>query len=204
MIFYNKPLDDLSIELLNLINSVSDFESLTLNDIQERTWIDHPQKIYNRLDKLIKDWYITEDYQVLRMPEENKVFLPFYWWAQCWNDGAKIFDEYPRERVEIDLDKNNLKDKSYKNYFLTRAKWKSMEPEIKTWENLLIEHSPNFTWEWYKYLIKHNEKAKIKKIKKINWKYVLHSLNPDYPDLEVKDWEDFEIIWIVKIIWVEI
>jgi phage repressor protein C with HTH and peptisase S24 domain len=138
------------------------------------------------------------------MPEENKVFLPFYWWAQCWNDGAKIFDEYPRERVEIDLDKNNLKDKSYKNYFLTRAKWKSMEPEIKTWENLLIEHSPNFTWEWYKYLIKHNEKAKIKKIKKINWKYVLHSLNPDYPDLEVKDWEDFEIIWIVKIIWVEI
>jgi|GEM_PF-5102861 hypothetical protein len=37
MIFYNKPLDDLSIELLNLINSVSDFESLTLNDIQERT-----------------------------------------------------------------------------------------------------------------------------------------------------------------------
>ncbi len=198
MIFYNKPLDDLSIELLNLINSVSDFESLTLNDIQERTWINHPQKIYNRLEKLIKDKYITEDYQVLRMPEENKVFFPFYWWAQCWNDWAKVIEEYPRERIEIDLDKNNLTNKNYKNYFLTRAKWKSMEPEIKTWENLLIEYNPNFSWEWYKYLIKHNEKAKIKKIKKINWKYILHSLNQDYPDLEVKEWEDFEIIWIVK------
>ncbi len=202
MIFYNKPIDDLSKELLKLIKNRS-LEWLTIKEIQDETWIDHPQKIYNRLDRLIKSWFITEDYEVLKMPDENKIFLPFYWWAQCWNDWAKIFDEYPRDRIEIDLDENNLKEKSYKNYFITRAKWKSMEPIIKTWENLLIEFYPEFISEWYKYLIKHNDKAKIKKIKKSNYKIYLYSLNPDYPDLEVKKEDDFEIIWIVKEIWIK-
>jgi SOS-response transcriptional repressor LexA len=203
MIFYNKPIDDLSKELLKLIKNNS-LEWMSMKEIQDETWIDHPQKIYNRLEKLIKDWYITEDYEVLKMPDENKIFLPFYWWAQCWHDWAKIFEEYPRDRIEIDLDKNNLKNKNYKSYFITRAKWKSMEPTIKTWEDLLIEFNPEFISEWYKYLIKHNDKAKIKKIKKINNKVFLHSLNPDYPDLEVKEEDDFDIIWIVKIIWVKI
>lgn len=203
MIFYNKPIDDLSIELLQLMKK-SSLEWMTIKEIQDETWIDHPQKIYNRLDRLIKDWYITEDYEVLRMPDENKVFLRFYWWAQCWNDWAKLFDEYPRDRIEVDLNENNLKDKNYKNYFITRAKWKSMEPIIKTWENLLIEFNTEFISEWYKYLIKHNDKAKIKKIKKTNNKFFLHSLNPDYPDLEVKKDDDFEIIWIVKEIWIKI
>lgn len=204
MILYNKPIDDLSKNLLNLIK-YQEFENLTIKDIQERTWIDHPQKIYNRLDRLIKEWYISEDYVFIRMPEENKVFLPFYWWAQCWNDWEKVFDEYPRERIEIDLEKNNLQDKNYKNFFLTRAKWKSMEPIIKTWTNLLIE---KYDWnliKWQLYLLKHNEKAKIKQIIK-NWanSYTLHSLNPDYPDLEVNSWEKIEIIWIVRVNWIEI
>ena len=201
--FYKKPIDNLSKNILNLIKN-NDFENLTIKEIQEKTWIDHPQKLYNRLDKLIKEKYISEDYEILKMPEENKIFLPFFWWAQCWNNWTKIFEEYPRERIEIDLEKNNLIDKNYWKYFLTRAKWKSMEPKIKTWTNLLIE---KFDWniiKWQYYLLKHNEKAKIKEIIK-NWKsWILNSLNPDYPDLKVKKWEDLEVIWIVKVIWVEI
>ncbi|MFA5916978.1 MAG: S24 family peptidase [Candidatus Gracilibacteria bacterium] len=203
MIFYNKPIDDLSKELLKLIKNNS-LEGMSMKEIQDETGIDHPQKIYNRLEKLIKDGYITEDYEVLKMPDENKIFLPFYGWAQCGHDGAKIFEEYPRDRIEIDLDKNNLKNKNYKSYFITRAKGKSMEPTIKTGEDLLIEFNPEFISEGYKYLIKHNDKAKIKKIKKSNNKIFLHSLNPDYPDLEVKKDDNFEIIGIVKEIGIKI
>lgn len=203
MIFYNKPIDDLSKELLNLMKNPSEFESLTIKDIQEITWIDHPQKVYNRLEKLIKDWYITEDYQIKRMPDENNVFIPFYWWAQCWHNWSKIFEDYPRERIKLDLEKNWLKDKDYWKFFITRTKWKSMEPKIGSWIDLLVELSP-FLWWSYFYLIKHDEKAKIKQITKKKWKYFLHSINRDYEDVEVEEWEDFEVIWIVKVIWVEI
>lgn len=203
MIFYNKPIDDLSKELLNLMKNPWEFESLTIKDIQEITWIDHPQKVYNRLEKLIKDWYITEDYQIKRMPDENNVFIPFYWWAQCWHNWSKIFEDYPRERIKLNLEKNWLKDKDYWKFFITRTKWKSMEPKINSWTDLLVELSP-FLWWNYFYLIKHDEKAKIKQITKKKWKYFLHSINRDYEDVEIKDWEDFEVIWIVKKIWVEI
>lgn len=198
---YKKNLDNLSIELIKLVSNVTEFETLTIKEIQEKTWIDHPQKFYNRLDKLIKDWYISEDFKVLKMPEENKIILPFYWWAQCWHNWSKIFDEYPRERIEVNLEKNNLSNRNFWKFFITRSKWKSMEPLIYTWINLLIESSP-FIWWNYSYLVKHNERAKIKQITKKKWKYFLHSINKDYPDVEVKEEENLDVIWIVKIIWV--
>jgi len=193
---YKKYLDNLSIKLFNLIK-YSEFESLTIKEIQEKTWIDHPQKLYNRLNKLIKDWYISEDYEILKIPNKNTIFLPFYWWAQCWHNWSKIFDEYPRERVKLDINKNNFKENNYWKYFITRAKWKSMEPKINTGTNLLVKLN-NFIWWNHFYLIKHNEKAKIKQITKKKWKYFLHSINREYPDVEIKEWEKFDVIWIVK------
>lgn len=137
------------------------------------------------------------------MPDENKVFLPFYWWAQCWHSWAKIFEEHPREKIKLDLEKNWLKDKDYWKFFITRTKWKSMEPKINTWTDLLVELSP-FLWWNYFYLVKHNEIAKIKQITKKKWKYFLHSINRDYIDVEINEWEDFDIIWIVKVIWIKL
>ncbi|MDQ7009847.1 MAG: S24 family peptidase, partial [Candidatus Gracilibacteria bacterium] len=193
---YNKPLDNLSKNILKLIK-YNDFENLTIKEIQEETGIDHPQKLYNRLEKLIREGYISEDYEILKMPEENKAFLPFYGWAQCGNNGAKISEEYPRERIEIDLEKNNLKNKNYGRYFITRAKGKSMEPKIKTGTDLLIELSPFLGGNDF-YLVQHNQKPKIKQITKKKGKYFLHSINKDYPDLEIKDDDVFDVIGIVK------
>lgn len=64
-----------------------------------------------------------------------------------------------------------------------------------------------FDWNILKgqfYLLKHNEKAKIKEVIKTWNGYILHSLNPDYPDVEVYSWEELDIIWVVRINWVKI
>ena len=204
MIYYNKPLDDSSIEILKLIEEAISFDWLTISEIQNRTWINHPQKLYNRLQKLIREWYITEDFELLKMPETKEVFLPFFWWAQCWNNGNKVFGEYPRERIKISLDTNPKLIGNYKDFFITRAKWKSMEPDIKSWDNLLVKKYDNSWNFWNKiFLLKHNEKAKIKKLIKWNSSSViLKSLNEDYPDLEIDlQKDDFQIVWSVEQIW---
>ncbi|MDD3302994.1 MAG: S24 family peptidase [Candidatus Gracilibacteria bacterium] len=137
------------------------------------------------------------------MPDENKVFLPFYGWAQCGHSGAKIFEEHPREKIKLDLEKNGLKDKDYGKFFITRTKGKSMEPKINTGTDLLVELSP-FLGGNYFYLVKHNEIAKIKQITKKKGKYFLHSINRDYIDVEINEGEDFDIIGIVKVIGIKL
>lgn len=192
-----KNIDNLSIELLKLIRDSDDFEWLTLSQVQSITWINHSQKLYNRLEKLIKYWYITEDYEFIKMPDENTTILPFFWWAQCGHSWDKLFEEgYPREKIEVDI--NELPNKNIQKYFISRAKWKSMEPLIKSWNNLLIKFHPYFDWESYNYLVSHNWKAKVKQIKNKWNKKFLVSLNENYPPLEIKENDQLQIIWVVE------
>lgn len=189
-------IDNESMDLLKLIKD-SDYEEMTIKEVLDKTKINHPQKLYNRLTKLIKLWYITEDYEFIKFPDETKMILPFYWWAQCWNNWSNILEEYPREKLEIDTEEENIKLMKNKKYFVTRAKGKSMEPEIKSWNNLLIRLEQNYN-NRDKFLLIHKNKPKIKKIKEDNWKKYLISLNPDFPDIEIKKEDDIQIVWIVE------
>lgn len=191
-----QKIDNESMEVLKLIKE-SDYNSMTIKEVLNRTSINHPQKLYNRLSKLIKLWYITEDYEFIKFPDENKIILPFYGWAQCGNNWSDILEDYPKEKLEIDTELNNIKIKQNQRYFVTRAKGKSMEPEIKSWDNLLIRMEKNYNFN-DNFLLIHKQKPKVKKIKQEAGKIFLISLNPDFPDLEIKKEDSIDIIWVVE------
>lgn len=199
---YKKNLDDLSIELLSYIENWIDWE--TMKEVMYNLWIEHPQKLYSRLDKLIKGNFIDENYTFIKWINDIKIYLPFFWWAQCWNNWTTWrVDDYPIEKIDIkDYNLDDVKPENFQKYFVTRAKGDSMEPIIESWDNLLIKFYDNSNIYNHKsYLIVHNWKPKVKKIiNKKNW-FILRSLNIVYPDLEVKKSDEFNIIWeFIKVI----
>lgn len=200
---YKKNLDDLSISLLDYIKNWIEWE--TMREVMFSLWIEHPQKLYSRLEKLIKWWFIDEDYNFIKWIEDIKIYLPFFGWAQCWNNWITWrVEDYPIEKIDIEnYNLEDIKPENYKKYFITRAKWKSMEPIIKSWDNLLLKYyyDNSNILKHKNYLIVHNWKAKVKKlIKNKNW-FILNSLNIVYPNLEVKENDDFYIIWeFIKIL----
>ncbi len=194
---YKKNLDNLSIKLLEYFKSLLNwFEWKTIKEVMYDNNIDHPQKLYDRLEKLIKGGFIDEDYNYIMGVDNAKIYLPFFWWAQCWNYWPEWFEDYPIEKIDIDeYDLEEIKVNNVKNYFITRAKWKSMEPKIFSWQNLLVKYYDNTSIKkWTFYLIKHNWKAKIKELEKKSWWINLVSLNEAYPDLFVSSKEDFIVI----------
>ncbi len=186
-------------DILKFLDGMPD--SVSLMDIGTEVWLDHPQKVQDKLDQLERWWYISKSpfgwYQVIRMPEEsNQVYIPYFGFAQCGNAGKSILDdEYPRKKLPIDQDLINQTQKG--QYFITRAKWDSMEPFIHTWDFVLIK-----VQNWYesedKVLVVHNNQPKIKKIQTIGDQKILHSLNPEHGDLIIELYDDINIVGVVK------
>lgn len=176
-------------------------ESISLMDIGKEVWLDHPQKVQDKLDQLEREGYISKSsfwwYQVIRTNEEtNSIHIPFFGFAQCGNAGKSILeDEYPRMKLPINQDLINQAESN--KYFITRAKWDSMEPFIHTWDFVLIKIQ-----NWYqtedKVLVVHNNQPKIKKIQTIENKKYLHSLNPEHGDLVIEPYADINIVGVVK------
>lgn len=174
--------------------------TLTLMDIGNAVGIDHPQKVLDKIDQLERKGYIAKNpfggYQVLRKYDEtNQLALPFFGFAQCWNAGKAILDEYPRKKLMVD---NGIVSSSeMKSCFITRAKGDSMEPFIQSGDFVLIQVQQIFSPE-DKVLVVHNNKPKIKKIRSDGEKWVLHSLNREHSDIQVEEYDDANIVWVVR------
>lgn len=191
-----KELDKYCLDILTLIKE-SSFNDMTKSEVLKKVHLNHPQQLYDRLEKLIEAWHISEDYEFISFPNDKIVSLPFYWWAQCWHNGTKIFEDYPRKKIKIDIEKNNLKINKMNKFFITRAVWKSMLPEIKQGDDLLIRYWNSYT-ESDKVLLVHNEKPKIKKIQRRKNDYYLTSSNPIYPEIKLDKLDDIQIIGVVE------
>lgn len=187
------------IELFNLINEFFN-EDLWLNieEIREKLNFSSSFEVMEKSKDLINKWYLDENFSVLKEIWKENIFnLPFYWFAQCWNYWKEILENYPREKFSID--KNDLPRWDISKFFVTRAKGDSMEPFIKSWDNILIQNQPSYDDENDLVLVIHNKKPKIKKIKNINNKFFLVSINKKHNDIELEEYsDDINIIWIVK------
>lgn len=195
---YKKNIDDLTLKILEYLRVRSEWKTIT--EVMMDNDIKHPQQLYSRLEKLIKWGYIDEDYNFIQWIDTPTIYFPFFGWAQCWNNGTTWrVDDYPMSKVDISkINTESIPAKDYKNYFITRAKWKSMEPEIKTGDNLLLKfHDWGNLSQSKSYLVTHNWKAKIKKVIPLDDWYALKSLNLSYPDMLVKESDSFDIIWEV-------
>lgn len=169
-------------------------------DIGEAVGIDHPQKVLDKIDQLIRRGYIAKTpfggYQVLRRFEEtDQLSIPFFGFAQCGHAGKSILAEYPRKKLEVDKTHINQSEKD--SYFVTRAKGDSMEPFIHSGDFLLIRVQSGFDAE-DKVMVVHNGIPKIKKVLRDGDNLVLRSFNPAFGDFVVSEDDDADIVGIVK------
>ncbi|MBP7806566.1 hypothetical protein KA057_02695 [Candidatus Gracilibacteria bacterium] len=194
-----KPLDGRQRDILDYLYDNQEY-SMTLADIGEAVGIDHPQKVLDKIDQLIRMGYIAKNpfggYQVLRRFEEtHQLALPFFGFAQCGNAGKSILAEYPRKKLEID--KNLINESEKESYFITRAKGDSMEPFIHSGDFLLIKVQQGFNPE-DQVMVVHNGLPKIKKVLQDGDKLVLRSFNREFGDFIVEPDDSAEIVGVVK------
>ncbi len=194
-----KPLDGRQRDILDYLYDNQEY-SMTLADIGEAVGIDHPQKVLDKIDQLIRMGYIAKNpfggYQVLkRFEETHQLSLPFFGFAQCGNAGKSILEEYPRKKLEIDKDLINESEKD--SYFITRAKGDSMEPFIHSGDFLLIKVQQGFNPE-DQVMVVHNGLPKIKKVLQDGDKLVLRSFNREFGDFIVEPDDSAEIVGVVK------
>ena len=194
-----KPLDGRQRDILDYLYDNQEY-SMTLADIGEAVGIDHPQKVLDKIDQLIRLGYIAKSpfggYQVLRRFEEtDQLTIPFFGFAQCGHVGKSILWEYPRKKLEVD--KKLIIPSEKDRYFITRAKGDSMEPFIHSGDFLLIKVQSGFNPE-DQVLVVHNGLPKIKKVLQDGDKLVLRSFNSEFGDFVVDEDDAAEIVGVVK------
>lgn len=192
------------LDLLKSDGSISD--SLTLREIWERIGMGYAQGVINKFRQLENKGYIRKDergvYQVLKDPVENLFHFPLVGFAQCWNLAQMTLDDVSEQEV-IPFPTKTLPINSKEElgrFFFTRAKWDSMEPDIRDWDLVLIRCQTD-TAESNKTLLVHNGTPKIKYIKSgMNGQYGLVSLNKNIDTLEIIPKDEIAIIGTVKLV----
>ena len=186
-------------DILDFLHDNQEYTT-TLMDIGEAVNIDHPQKVQDKIDQLIRGGYIARTpfgwYQVLkRFDETDQLMIPFFWYAQCGHAGKSILAEYPRKKLEVHKDLINTAE--LEQYFITRAKGDSMEPFIHSGDFLLIKVQSGYNPE-DQVMVVHNGVPKIKKVLQDGDKLVLRSFNPEFGDFVVDSDDEADIVGIVK------
>ena len=195
-------------KLLDLIKS-GQFDDLTLKDTAKIIWAKLSQSVVNKLKQLEKKgiiraegtvWkYDRKRYTALDSVAPDVVYLPLLGFAQCGNFWAKtIEDETASEKLAFpsrELPRKNLSD--IQRYFFVRAKGDSMEPKIRDWDLLLIRWQQDFDPSDMVLLV-HDERPKIKYIKRTNGQYLLVSINPQNKDVEIFPTAEIFTAGIVK------
>jgi SOS-response transcriptional repressor LexA len=193
-------LSNKQIQLLDIIKIYSDNDIwwLTIDEIKKKGSFESLNETVQTISELVNMWYIDEDYNVIKEIWDDSFFhLPFYGFAQCGNYGKEILSHYPREKFTIHRDL--VPNWDVQKFFIVRAKWDSMEPFIESWDNILVQQQPSYSDESDLLLVIHNNKPKIKKIKKVNWNTFLVSLNKDHNDIELEEYsDDMNILWVVR------
>lgn len=194
-----KPLNSKQRDILDFLHDNQEYTT-TLMDIGEAVGLDHPQKVQDKIDQLIRGGYIARTpfggYQVLKkFDETDQLMIPFFWYAQCGHAGKSILAEYPRKKLEVHQKLVNQSE--IDQYFITRAKGDSMEPFIHSGDFLLIKVQSGYNPE-DQVMVVHNGVPKIKKVLKDGDKLVLRSFNPAFGDFVVDEDDEAEIVGVVK------
>lgn len=194
-----KELDDIQISILEYLDWIDERNAwLTLRDIAWELWIKHPQTVLNKINQLISKGYLSKvnsTYKVLKKINKDLFYIPVYWLAQCWNLWTALLNSYSQEKIPVTF--SFIWTADVENCFFVRAKWASMEPKIFDWDLVLINQQSHFQ-DWYYVLVEHNWLAKLKKIVKKWVRFFLVSVNKDFDSVEIDEFEESRVIWVIK------
>lgn len=198
----NQKLDEKHIKLIDFYKSNDGETGMTLREIAISVWFTHPQTVLNKLNQLVSKWYFVKDDRWFRLIRENiyedendVYYLPIYGFAQCWNQGKAIVSEYSQETIPVTL--AFIWTKNLDNCFFVRAKWASMEPKIHDGDLVLIRQQDSYEVSDYIFIV-HNQLPKLKKIIQKDWTLFLKSINPLFDKVEISEFDDSKVIWVVK------
>lgn len=196
-----KSLHPIQKKLLDYLKKEGDLEGLTLRELGEIIGVNHPYKIAYHLEKLQEKGYLranpsnANDYEVLKDPIEDISYVNLYQMpAHCGRGEALLAEERVIKRVPISTKEFGVNA----NAFLVQAKGDSMEPKIHDGDYVLGQVQADVTYQGQAAIVVHNDIPKIKRINKVGKRYILVSLNPNYPDKLVLTRDHFKIVGVVK------
>lgn len=197
-----KKLDEIQTKLIEFFKSNTYEEWLTLREISSAVGIKHPQSTLNKLNQLVAMWYFTKDNKWYRLikdkiqnNENDVLYIPIYGFAQCGHKWPAIVNEYSQEKMPATMSMIWTKDVG--NCFFVRAKWNSMEPKIQDGDLVLIRQQSNYDLNDYVFVM-HNDMPKLKRIIIRWWKYMLESINRFFDEVEIQEYDQTKVIWVVK------
>lgn len=195
-------LDDVQKALISFFKKNTSEEWVTLREIASAIWVNHPQTVLNKLNQLVLKWYFVKDQHGYRLVRESIVDkfddiiqVPVFGFAQCGNKWRRVIDEYTQEKIPVTLAFIGTND--VQNCFFVRAKWDSMEPKIQDWDLVLIRQQSTYDPNDFVFVI-HNNLPKLKKIVKHEEKFYLESVNRFFEDVELSEYDETNVIWVVK------
>ena len=195
-------LDDVQRALIAFFKKNTGEEWVTLREIAAAIGVNHPQTVLNKLNQLILKGYFVKDnhgYRLIRESVTDKmddiVQIPVFGFAQCGHNGKRVIDEYTQENIPVTMAFIGTSD--VQNCFFVRAKWDSMEPKIQDWDLVLIRQQPNYDPNDFVFIV-HNNLPKLKKIVKHDNKFYLESVNRFFEDVELSEYDESKVVWVVK------
>ncbi|MBI3335238.1 MAG: helix-turn-helix domain-containing protein [Candidatus Portnoybacteria bacterium] len=196
-----KTLHPVQKKILDYLKREGELEGLTLRELGERIGVEHPYKISYHLKKLEEQGYLRlnpvnpNEYQILKNPIEDVAFINLYDIPAHCGRGAALLDEARVvKRIPISTKEFGVNA----NAFMVLAKGRSMEPKIHDGDYVIAQAQPDIDYSGQVALVVHNETPKIKRINKVVQRFMLGSLNPEYPDQLVLARDRFRIVGVVK------
>lgn len=188
-------------KLLDYLKKEGDFEGLTLRELGERIGVEHPYTIAYHLEKLQERGFLrvnpanAADYQVLKDPIDDISYINLYDLpAHCGRGEALLAPERVIKRIPVSTKEFGVTADA----FLVRARGNSMEPKIHDGDYVLAQEERDISYPGQTALIIHNDVPKIKRVTKAGHRYILSSLNPEFPDQLVLSRDKFRIVGVVK------
>jgi SOS-response transcriptional repressor LexA len=180
----------LSAKRLAQLVGISDAHVIYIEKAQRRATFDKIMNILLALGVRLEDMLIeigrTENVEPAKLENHGKVPVVSWVTAGSWKDISDAFE--PGDADEwIDSDVKG------KNVFALRVTGDSMEPEFKDGEIITVNPHLETLPNDYIVVKDREEQATFKQLKKYGSRLVLHPLNPNYQDQEVKRGE-FKII----------
>lgn len=184
-------------KLLELLKQNID-DPLTIRELQEELSLSSPSVVQHHIQQLEKRGYLRrnpsnpKDYQVLAdSPDKPVAYVNLYGLAHCGPKGS-ILDGDPIDRVPV---ATKLLGFPSGEAFMVKAKGDSMKDKIIEGD-LVIARKTSHADSGNIVICVNNGEALIKKVQKEGNKYILTSINPDYPPFTAA--KDFRICGEVK------
>jgi repressor LexA len=170
---------------------------LTIREMQDELGASSTSVVAHHLNQLEKKGYLKRnpynprDFQILKGPEKQVVYLNLYGLVHCGPNGT-ILDDNPIERIPIST---RLLSFPAVEGFLVKAKGDSMAPKINEGDLVIVRNISDVDSGRVVVCVNNGE-AIIKKIQKEKQGNILISLNSKYPPFLAA--EDFRVVGEVR------